>query len=103
MDWADDVAYSVHDLEDGVLSGLVPLGALERDGAALAALAAEHYSALPAADLERALEALLPSVPASYDGGTADQAALKALTSGTIGRFCRAAERATRDRHGGDR
>ncbi len=104
MDWADDVAYSVHDLEDGVLAGLVQLPDLgdpdERDE--LAALAAQVYSGESAADLRTVLDELLgrPGWPPPYDGGSATTAALKAAASGLIGRFCTAAERATRASHG---
>jgi dGTPase len=102
MDWADDVAYSVHDLEDGVLSGLVPLHRLSADGADLAALAAEHYSDHDPAELEGVLAGLLaePGFPRAFDGGATDTAALKRLTSTLIGRFCRAATAATRAVHG---
>ena len=104
MDWADDVAYSVHDLEDGVLAGLVRLPDLadpdERDE--LAVLAAQVYSGESAADLRGVLDDLLalPVWPASYDGGSAATAALKGLAAELIGRFCVAAEQATREVHG---
>jgi len=107
MDWADDVAYSVHDLEDGVLAGLVRLEELrdpgERDE--LAGLAAQVYSPESAADLRAVLDDLLalPCWPTSYDGGSAGTAALKATTSELIGRFCLAAEQATRQAYGDGR
>jgi dGTPase len=100
MDWADDVAYSVHDLEDGIAAGLVPLHRLadpaERD--ALCHLAADLYLVEPADALHEVLDDLLALDvwPSGYSGTTRDLAALKAMTSALIGRFCRAAHDATR-------
>jgi dGTPase len=104
MDWADDVAYSVHDLEDGILTGLVDLARLREpeERTALAALAAEHYSDAGVRELEEALTAMIddPVWPRHHDGTAASAAVLKNLTSTLIGRFCMAAEDATRAVHG---
>ena len=99
MDWADDVAYSVHDLEDGIVTGLVdPVGLRDpEERAALAELAAAHYSDAGAAELEEVLTAMLDEPGWPRD---ADPVALKSLTSSLIGRFCTAAEDATRAVHG---
>ena len=102
MDWADDVAYSVHDLEDGVVAGLIPLHVLRQDSAAVAEVAARVYSDVSDSVLESALLELLgqPWWPREYDGSWAASAALKSATSALIGRFCRAAEEQTRALHG---
>ena len=60
MDWADDVAYSVHDVEDGVHAGHVKIDALDR--AAVCELAADSYSPESAGDLGR--RARRPARPA---------------------------------------
>jgi predicted deoxyguanosinetriphosphate triphosphohydrolase len=104
MDWSDDVAYSVHDLEDALIAGHVRLPQLA-DRAELAAVyssAARWYSDAEPAELEERFRVLRaePYWPRDYDGSGRALAALKNLTSELIGRFCRAAERATREAYG---
>jgi dGTPase len=102
MDWADDVAYSVHDLEDGLQAGLITLDAL-RDPAeqkAVAATAAADYCAPGSVTVDELCEIFaellsLPCWPTVFDGGLESLAALKNLTSELIGRFCSAAQEAT--------
>ena len=102
MDWADDVAYSVHDVEDGVHAGHVKIDALDR--AAVCELAADSYSPEPAGDLAAALDDLLDRPVlrdlADYDGSRGTQVALKRATSELTGRFVSAAVAATRQRAG---
>ena len=100
MDWADDVAYSVHDVEDGIVGGLVDPGRLDLDE--VAAVAAEHYSPAGVYDLLAAAQGLVqtPWWPRGFDGSAAAQIAVKRMTSTLIGRFCSAAERATRAQFG---
>lgn len=100
MDWADDVAYSVHDLEDGVYAGLCRLDRLADPGErrALAELTSGLYSELAPGDLEPVLADLtrLPWWLPAYDGSLASLVALKRMTSELTARFCAAALTATR-------
>jgi dGTPase len=100
MDWADDVAYSVHDMEDGFHAGLITFKNLESqtERAEVSRTAIAYCPAgVTEAELTEILEVLLALDiwPASYDGGPATVAALKNLTSELIGRFCVAAQQAT--------
>jgi dGTPase len=100
MDWADDVAYSVHDMEDGFHAGLITFKNLksQTERAEVSRIAIAYCPAgVTEAELTEILEALLALDiwPASYDGGPATVAALKNLTSELIGRFCVAAQQAT--------
>jgi dGTPase len=104
MDWSDDVAYSVHDVEDGIHGGYIRLGSLRDDNverALLCADVAEAYSTESPTDLAAVLDELL-SDPVfaplyGYDGSHRALVALKQVTSVLTGRFVAAAVRATRD------
>ena len=105
MDWADDIAYSVHDLEDAVHAGHLPLASLRdsTDRKALLDLTQERYA--PTSEwneLEAALDRLiaLPYWPGDYDESHQAMAYLKGTTSELIGRFCVAAELATVEEFG---
>ncbi|MBC6461296.1 deoxyguanosinetriphosphate triphosphohydrolase [Actinomadura sp. HBU206391] len=104
MDWSDDVAYSVHDLEDALVAGHVRLDQLADpiERRAVCVAAEKLYSDADVAELEERFAALLrePYWPKTYDGTPATLAGLKNLTSTLIGRFCLAAEEATRALHG---
>ncbi|CAM3618750.1 deoxyguanosinetriphosphate triphosphohydrolase [Nocardioides marinus] len=100
MDLADDVAYSVHDVEDGVVAGRVDLTRLEPSS--VWATMREWYPSelvdVPDDELDDVLGDLqaVGSWPhAAYDGSRASLAALKNLTSDLIGRFCGAVQHAT--------
>ncbi|MFF1447346.1 deoxyguanosinetriphosphate triphosphohydrolase [Streptomyces sp. NPDC058274] len=109
MDWSDDVAYSVHDVEDGLHAGHIDPNCLhaEPERQAIFAVAIGRY--VPAdtdpAELDEALDRLLDQEwwPHGYDGSAVAQARLKDATSQLIGRFCLAAEAATRERYGSGR
>ncbi|WP_020666187.1 deoxyguanosinetriphosphate triphosphohydrolase [Amycolatopsis nigrescens] len=108
MDWADDVAYSVHDVEDGVLAGRISLRVLADpdERAAVAELAAKHFTTLPVSTVEgaagelRTLPAVAALTGAEYDYSLGAQVALKRMTSELVGRFAAAAVTGTRTEYG---
>ena len=103
MDWSDDVAYSVHDLEDSLVSGQVKLDQLSNDLPKLFTVAKQMYLAdITEAEMQIALSSLqkLSCWPRYYDGTHRSLARLKDLASQLIGRFAQAAEVATQEKYG---
>ncbi|MEY4349579.1 MAG: hypothetical protein RL719_876 [Actinomycetota bacterium] len=92
MDFSDDVAYSVHDFEDAIVSGFVDLGAIA-DPSQRAFLLGEIKnwagSALSLEALDEGLHRLQANVywPTAFDGSQQALGALKNLTSALIGSF----------------
>lgn len=97
MDLADDVAYSVHDIEDGIVAERVDLVTIEP--AAVWDTVRSWYLPDAGDDLLDETLAGLRSVDSwpetPYDGTRRSLAALKNLTSDLIGRFCGDVQHAT--------
>lgn len=103
MDWSDDCAYSVHDLEDAIFAGQVSVKNFNNDFADLYKVMTNDYKS--DATEQEALDALarlssLSAWPQYYDGSHRSLARLKDSTSQLIGRFVLAAELQTRKIHG---
>ena len=108
MDWADDIAYSVHDVEDFFRAGMIPLDELSLDGTHVARFVEEVFDRrkqeddpLLAGDIpiekDEAKEILEKffglakrlGLRKPYQGTRADRAVLRAFTSELIGHYIR--------------
>ena len=104
MDLSDDIAYSVHDFEDAIVSGYLDVPALSArvDHDELVDSMFEWIGGeLDHDELVAAFDRLdnLESWIESWDGSRIDLARLKNLTSQLIGRFAHEAVHATRAAH----
>lgn len=105
MDFADDVAYSVHDLEDGIVGGHIDRSVLDSASELSGVWDTVRDWYLPGVE-DAVLEAALVRVrgygtwPTSYDGTRRAMAAWKNLTSDLIGVFCGSVHAATRELFG---
>jgi dGTPase len=103
MDWSDDCAYSVHDLEDAIFAGQVSVTNFDRDFDILYKEMVDGYkSDATKEEVAAALTRLqnLSCWPATFDRTHRALARLKDTTSQLIGRFVLAAELETRKVHG---
>ena len=103
MDWSDDVAYSVHDLEDALVTGQIDIAELLDDLSHLFLVATQDYLPdMTEEEAETALDALmnLSCWPKEFDRSHRHLARLKDLTSQLVGRFALAAESETREHFG---
>ncbi len=103
MDWSDDCAYSVHDLEDAIFANQISVKNFENDFAEIFSVMVRDYgsdaTSQEAVDAHKRLSSL-SAWPHYYDGTHRSLARLKDSTSQLIGRFVLAAELETRKIHG---
>lgn len=105
MDLADDISYSVHDVEDAVVGGRLDLAVLHdpEERARVVEHVRAWYGTWHDPDaLDAAIQRLLATghLRSGFDGSRRALAALKDATSQLIGRFSGAAQDATREEFG---
>ena len=107
MDFADDVAYSVHDVEDGIVAHHLDLDEVGAERAPYWDTVRRFYlSEATDMELDEGWWRLtgLPYWPrVAFDDSRRSLGGLKDLTSQLIGRFCTAAEQATHAQFGRSR
>ena len=103
MDWSDDCAYSVHDLEDAIVAGQITLENIDNDFDAIySEMRAGFNSDASRQEVEAAYKSLTSQKfwPVHFERTHQSLAHLKDATSKLIGRFVQAADVETRRIHG---
>ena len=103
MDWSDDCAYSVHDLEDAIFANQISVKNFDKDFADIyRSMGSDYGSDATEQEADDAHKRLsqLSAWPRYFDGTHRSLARLKDSTSQLIGRFVLAAELETRKIHG---
>ncbi len=109
MDWADDIAYAVHDMEDFFRAGLIPLDRFATDSSErskfLSIVAArDQLDANQRASAEEALsrtEIIDIGLPGPFRGSQIDRSALRGFTSNLIGKYVSGSVSLVREPSGG--
>lgn len=107
MDLSDDIAYSVHDVEDAIATGAFNPGELHENGVIDAVVEDARAWYGPQWDADKLVDAFArmhrrDTFPGYFDGSRRALAALKNMTSNLIGRFAGSVEQATRDTYGNE-
>ena len=101
MDFADDIAYAIHDVEDFYRAGLIPLDRLVRydeevdkflEGAFTSLQKSSQTLPYEKSDCRDAFQELLGAfpIPEPYEGNRQQRANLRSMTAGFIGRYVNA-------------
>ena len=101
MDFADDIAYAIHDVEDFYRAGLIPLDRLVRyddevdkflEGAITSLQNSGQTVPYEKSDCRDAFQELLGAfpIPEPYEGNRQQRANLRSMTAGLIGRYVNA-------------